>query len=1531
MHRACAKDFARYLFGLALALVCAAVFAPPARANFASDCAACHTPANEKHLNAAGAPGILTYANNTMGATFTGGATAASIAAEIAAMLPALNPANEAITFQAGKTFNLPNLWHSTAHGPGGATSSASTVSAPGKGTVSYPPVGAGALYQATYTPGACQVGNDSFTYLASGSGGSTSTRTATVVIGNPTTGPTITSAAPPGGQSGAAYSHSVTVNACPSLVTYSVASGSLPPGVTLDPSTGSISGTPGAEGSFSGTIRATYVGGQFGSQAFNITITLGPPAITSSGTAPVGVLNSAYSGYQITASNSPTAYGATGLPPGLTVNTATGLVSGTPTDSSGSPYTANVTATNASGTGNRNVVFVIQVTPVISSAGTASGVTGTAFTYAITASNSPTSFSATGLPPGLTLNTATGVISGTPTSPGTFNATITASNSAGSDTDPLVITIGLGAPAITSAATAGGGIGVPFSYQITATNNPTSFGATGLPPGLSVNASTGLVSGTPSVSGTFNATISATNATATATQALTITLGLGVPVVTSGTTASGGTGAPFLYQITATNVPTSYGATGLPAGLAVNAATGLITGAPSAAGTFSANVSATNSSGTGTLALTINVTQLPPTVVTGVPVTGAAGVPFSYRIEAGNGATAFTASGLPPGLVLDPGSGIVSGTPTAGGTYTATIGVTNSAGTTSFTLTFVIAFPLPTVGDVTANVPFETATPITLAVSGQGATVSIVTLPAHGLVSVQGNVATYTPAAGYVGTDSFAYAATNSAGTSSPATVRITVVPVPPTSGDATMTVPLNTRTTLSLAPFVKGAGLTGVAVRAAPRHGNVSVNGLAVTYTPRTDYFGADTFTYVVFGNLGVSQPATVRVEVVGRPDPTRDPDVTGLVEAQNQAARRFASTQVSNFQRRMEALHHPERVPVTNGEEPAAQTTSQSMEPVRLAAASAQVATATDARPLNLAATMAQLVTTGTLPVEASAPVRAGTTLWFGGGLNFGTLDGSDSRGATRFDTDGVSFGIDRQFTERFAGGVGAGFARDESKVGSGGTRSKARGASVAGYGTWQMGPRTYIDALLGYGTLRFDSQRYVTALDEFASARRDGSQVFGAVTGGYEWLRGNLLVAPYGRAEFSIDRLDAASEGGVGPYALRYSEQTQRAAQAALGVRVESRHEIDGGAALPRARVEYRREFGGDRRVGLSYADLVGGPEYSVTPAGTSRNSLLFGVGADLQFRGGLRFGLDYMLQRSSGAANVQGIRIFVSQDLDTPRVEAWVREPVLFQSPVNVDLGYGYDDNVNRGRLDNEKRWDNVFSMSANQSWSWIFREHFRAQATWLASGEKLDRNAGLGRFSLGGQGEVQYRTSGAFDATTFAVLARAQYEQFESYYRTGPRYAVALNARRALTDRIEAFGEVGFNARDGKSDVFRWRDYSAKLNLDYALGRKGTLYLTGEYRRGDTVSSGFASLANVGVAEVFVPDDAFNGELIAYRFDARTLIGTVGVNYPLGARDSVDLSWRRVESTALKRPAFDFGGPLRYIDNQYNLVYLMRF
>jgi hypothetical protein len=104
------------------------------------------------------------------------------------------------------------------------------------------------------------------------------------------------------------------------------------------------------------------------------------------------------------------------------------------------------------SGTQLQFTTVATVAAPVITSATTASGTNGTSFSYSITATNSPTSYSGFGvLPPGVSLNTSTGVISGTPIGTGTFIVTIGASNVAGTGTSTL--TIAIAAPPSTAVA----------------------------------------------------------------------------------------------------------------------------------------------------------------------------------------------------------------------------------------------------------------------------------------------------------------------------------------------------------------------------------------------------------------------------------------------------------------------------------------------------------------------------------------------------------------------------------------------------------------------------------------------------------------------------------------------------------------------------------------------------------------------------------------------------------------------------------------------------------------------------------------------------------------------------------------------------------------------------------------------------------------------------------------------------------------------------------------------------------------------
>ncbi len=164
---------------------------------------------------------------------------------------------------------------------------------------------------------------------------------------------------------------------------------------------------------------------------------------------------------------------------------------------------------------------------PVITSPTSSIATAYNSFTYPITASNSPTSFAASGLPQGLSLNSTSGVISGTPTVVGQFVVALTASNAGGDGTGTLTLTVNPNpnAPVIGGTLNAAGQVGAAFDYQITVSNSPTSYLAEGLPEGLSLQPTSGRITGTPTVAGSFAVTLTAFNAVGSDTKTLNLNI----------------------------------------------------------------------------------------------------------------------------------------------------------------------------------------------------------------------------------------------------------------------------------------------------------------------------------------------------------------------------------------------------------------------------------------------------------------------------------------------------------------------------------------------------------------------------------------------------------------------------------------------------------------------------------------------------------------------------------------------------------------------------------------------------------------------------------------------------------------------------------------------------------------------------------------------------------------------------------------------------------------------------------------------
>ncbi|MBW8311871.1 MAG: autotransporter domain-containing protein [Rhizobium sp.] len=350
-----------------------------------------------------------------------------------------------------------------------------------------------------------------------------------------------------------------------------------------------------------------------------------------------------------------------------------------------------------------------------------------------------------------------------------------------------------------------------------------------------------------------------------------------------------------------------------------------------------------------------------------------------------------------------------------------------------------------------------------------------------------------------------------------------------------------------------------------------------------------------------------ASVQLVVSARPDPTADPEVVGLLQAQVDASLRFARAQSSNIHDRLRQLR------AGNGN-----ASRQGVSLNLLGGAAGGLSLQADA-----------------LGLDAAGPVAPkGWGVWSAGSVTVGDRDARAGSAGFDYQSDGLTLGVDRMVGDRAVFGFSAGLGWNDSEFDGSASSLSADHRSIAAYGLWRGDGPWFVDGLLGRGWLSFDIARESSLSGAMALASRDGDQDFGAMTLGYEHRGDGLALTGYLRYDASRTRLEAYRETGLGAFDLAYGEQRVDASALALGL--EGRHVVQAGnhELRPFWSVEYREAIDEEGDVAINYVLKPVADDYTLRLRGYEDG--MFGVGAGLETSFGRGWTLSFMLRHEEAS-------------------------------------------------------------------------------------------------------------------------------------------------------------------------------------------------------------------------------------------------------------------------------------------------------
>ena len=333
----------------------------------------------------------------------------------------------------------------------------------------------------------------------------------------------------------------------------------------------------------------------------------------------------------------------------------------------------------------------------------------------------------------------------------------------------------------------------------------------------------------------------------------------------------------------------------------------------------------------------------------------------------------------------------------------------------------------------------------------------------------------------------------------------------------------------------------------------------------------------------------------------DPTTDKDVTGLIDAQVQGAKRLAELTTNSILDRITHVRSRDTIDQTS------QDINVSFSNPDLTLASSLV-------------TMPKIPNLNPFQVFQTEE----WSTWMKADITIGKIGDTSLSSVKDILIQGVSIGADRKVDNDKVYGLSMRFANNDTDIGNAGTNISTQSVNLSVYGSRYLDNDTFVDGVIGAGYMQSDVARKNGS--NTLNGDREGNQIFGSLKFGKKIKQSQFNIAPYGKIHSSYTHLKGYSETGTN--ALKFDALEIGAISNSLGLEIDRSIQYQKSSVKPRFIIEYGKEIGSDESTQDMYYANDTSTKYSYTSDQKDRDFMTTGIGFDFVHDNGLTLSTDY---------------------------------------------------------------------------------------------------------------------------------------------------------------------------------------------------------------------------------------------------------------------------------------------------------------